>query len=654
MGIRTSGLVSGLDTESIIKELMDAQSQKKVKVENKITKLEWKQEKWKELNTKIYALYTGSLSKLKAQGSYLTKKASSSNESKVSIESAGTDASEGTNVVSVQKLASSQYVTGQKLGTYLVDGEETSVTTATKLSDLGFNTDGTSVINISSGDSDIQLAIDEDTTVYSFISACKEAGLNASFDSTHGRMFISSSKSGADGAFSITSNVSSLSASREELKTAVGYDNMSSTDQSSINTLIQNYRQAVIDSDGSSEAEETLTGIAESITELAVGTVQSRVKAEVKAAYKEELGEDGEIDETELQSRIDAALESDDVTTEIDNLAEAIGTALGNFETAVSEEVLSASTDGGLSNLGLSDITYATETDGSITYTYDSSAVSVLGAADGEITFNGATLTGSSNTYSVNGLSFTANSVTSDGETINLTVTKDVDSAYSMVKTFVSDFNTLLQEMNDLYYADSARSYDVLTDDERDSMTDEQIEKWETKIKDALLRSDTTLGSLMTSMKTAIMGSVEVDGKSYSLSSFGVTTGDYSEQGLLHILGDSEDSYGSDYDDKLKTALANDPDTVIEVMTTLAKNMYSTMTDKMKSSYISSALTFYNDKEMNNTMTDYKEQLSTWEDRLLEMEDRYYDQFTAMETAMANLTSEQNTLSSLLGTSTSS
>ena len=111
MPIRMTGLISNLDTEGIIKELMGAQNLKKTKVENKITKLEWKQEKWKDLNTKIYKLYTDSLADMKTEGTYLTKKASSSNESKLKV-SAGSNAAEGTHSVTVGKLASAQYLTG--------------------------------------------------------------------------------------------------------------------------------------------------------------------------------------------------------------------------------------------------------------------------------------------------------------------------------------------------------------------------------------------------------------------------------------------------------------------------------------------------------------------------------------------------------------
>ena len=53
MAIRMSGMISGLDTESIVKSLMETQQAKKTKIESKKQKLEWKQEIWSGLNTKI-------------------------------------------------------------------------------------------------------------------------------------------------------------------------------------------------------------------------------------------------------------------------------------------------------------------------------------------------------------------------------------------------------------------------------------------------------------------------------------------------------------------------------------------------------------------------------------------------------------------------
>ena len=57
MPIRLSGLNSGLDTESIIQALVSSYSVKKDKYVKAQTKLSWKQDAWKSLNTKIYILY---------------------------------------------------------------------------------------------------------------------------------------------------------------------------------------------------------------------------------------------------------------------------------------------------------------------------------------------------------------------------------------------------------------------------------------------------------------------------------------------------------------------------------------------------------------------------------------------------------------------
>ena len=81
MAIRMTGLTSGLDTESIVAALMEAQKSKKTKVENKKTKLEWTQTIWSGLNKKLYSFYTDYAGKMRFQSSYLTKKAASSDSS---------------------------------------------------------------------------------------------------------------------------------------------------------------------------------------------------------------------------------------------------------------------------------------------------------------------------------------------------------------------------------------------------------------------------------------------------------------------------------------------------------------------------------------------------------------------------------------------
>ncbi|MFW5646892.1 MAG: flagellar filament capping protein FliD, partial [Acetivibrio ethanolgignens] len=195
MPIRMTGMASGLDTEALIKELMSAKSAKKTKIEQKKTKLEWKQEKWAELNTKIYKLYTDQLSKLRLAGNYGAKKATSSNESIVTA-TATTSAGSGSHTIEVLQLASAQYVTGKQVSGLKADS---------KLTEAGM-TEGT-VIKITSGSGSgatvKTLEVTDGTTINDFVGKMKEAGLNASFDEGQRRFFISSKQSGADNAFSI-------------------------------------------------------------------------------------------------------------------------------------------------------------------------------------------------------------------------------------------------------------------------------------------------------------------------------------------------------------------------------------------------------------------------------------------------------------------
>lgn len=688
MAIRMTGLVSGLDTESIIKELMEAQSTKKTKIENKITKQEWKQEKWKELNTKIYALYTGTLSKAKTQGSYLTKKVTSSNESKVTA-TAGISAVNGTHQIRVDQLASAQYVTGSVLGKYTTeDGEEKAVSGTTKLTDLGFTVsdDKETQINIAAGDKTATLAITDQTTVNDFINALKSAGLNASYDTTQKRFFISAEDSGVDKAFSITTSTAGDTVEKNAVREAIGYSDLNSTKRAEVDAALATYKSADSTQEEKDAALDTLYSYsAQTVTnslieaykdgtaapdELAQVTADAEAEAEQK--YLDSLGEDEEPDEEALQAAKDAAVEK------------AVKAAAEAYAAQVKEDFENGATDGNafydatldvkakldayvaataesadgiagnsLELLGLGEVTYTKDADGNLTYS-STGNISLVGASDSIIEYNGAMLTGSSNTITANGLTININGVTKGTaeEYVSIGVSKDTQAVYDMVKSFITEYNEVLGALNDAYNADSAYGYDPLTDEEREQMTEEQIEKWENKIKDSLLRRDTTISGLLNSMKSTMQKTVMYDGKKYSLGSLGIGTTVYTEYGKLHIDGDADDSSVASEDDKLMAAIEEDPEMVMTIISSLASDLYSDMTTKMKATSLSSALTFYNDKQLSKELTSYKEDLADMEDYLNDLEDRYYDQFTAMETALAKLNSQTSALSSLLGTST--
>lgn len=753
MAIRMSGLSSGLDTEAIVGALMSAQSLKKTKLTQAKTKLEWTQTKWKELNTKLYKLYTEQVSKLQLQTSYMTKKATISDETKAKI-TASAKAVNGSYTMEVNNIATAQYLTGSKIS---------ASSGSTKMVDLD-----SSLLNkeieVKVGGKTTKFTITEDTTIDNFTSELKKAGLNASFDTAQKRLFISSKDSGLANAFSITtSGVSDAEVTaRKNLRDAVGYDSMTTANKKIVDDAMKKLETSGVDTTEYQEALDAITGtVLSTRTAKAEAAASKYVKAKVYsenyAEYEEKakaslkstyFTDDGEVKDelkTKYAAEFDAYTQEEKEKLSVENMtkeeyvnwranqlydqevakqADTDTTSFVNKQISSDEETklavkeaayagktedeiraldsraltkyygsgndadsLNISAIEGTSTFSSdsikSDISgvvrdYASVTDR--TYALNGSALAGIGladikvddagnvtvngnadgslpddmglvkASDSEILLNGAKMTSSSSTVSVNGLSIELTGLTKAGEPLTFSVSSDTDAVYNTIKNFFTEYNALMKEMNELYDADTAKGYEPLTSEQKKEMSDDDIKLWEDKIKASLLRGDSSLGSVRSAMRNTMMSQVTYNGKTYSLASFGICTStDYTEGGLYHIYGDADDSVYADKDDKLKKALEEDPDAVVNVLSDIFGNLRKTMSDKMAGSKVSSTQTFYSDIKMKDDIKDYEKQIKEWETKLADMEDAYYRKFTAMETALAKLQSQQSSLSGLLG-----
>ena len=316
---------------------------------------------------------------------------------------------------------------------------------------------------------------------------------------------------------------------------------------------------------------------------------------------------------------------------------------------AASFEILSVSPskNDGVSPLGLTMSSDAAETG------------AYQAGMDAEIELNGVTYKSKNGNFDINGLTITANQKTDDY--ITLTTRNDTSGIYDMVKSFIKEYSELINEMAKLYNADSAKSYKMLTDDEKDAMSDEEVEKWEEKIKDGLLSKDSTLNDVSSAMRSIMASNFEVkngngETVTLNLANFGISTRSYfeasaDERYAYHIDGDKDSEISSvkSAEDKLSQMITSDPDAVSNFFTALSKSLYSKLTDLMKSSDYSSSYTVYEDKLMNKQYSSYNDKISEANDRLTAAEDRYYKKFSKMETAMATLNSTQSSLSSFFG-----
>ncbi len=603
MAMRISGLMSGMDTESIISQLVEAKRTKVNKAVKAQKSLKYKQDAWKTLNAQIKKLHTTALSNLRWEGSFVKKTTKVSNSNKVSVIT-GDGAMNGVHSLKVNQMAQSGNLTGGKL----VRKDGAAVTGDTTLGELsGPTLAGQGMIVVESGtgeNSRTPITMDETTTISDFVGALRSAGLNANFDEGNGRIYIAAKSSGTENDFHI-----------------------------------RTYQpgEGMYDADSAAKGLDMLQALGLDYSDASKNDIKGRIDD-----VNDALDSGNALNGWTAQLKIMA-----DKLGYVDSTTKKIRTDLTDEEyTKLAVQMLNGTS--GVSDNGLQN--WADEW---------LKRGQKLDASDAKITLDGVEYTSSKNTFEINGLTLTVNAVTDPTETITITTEDDTNGIYDMVKNFFKEYNSLINQMDKLYNADSAKGYEPLLDEEKDAMSDSEVEEWESKIKDSILRKDSSLNTIASAMKEIMMQGVNMaeEGepeKMMYLSQFGINTLGYfiapeNEKNAYHIDGDADDADTSGNPDKLKSMIANDPDTVVKFFTTLSRTLYDKMTDVMAGTEYSSAYTAYDDKKMQKDYDEYTVKIKDLEKKLADYEDKWYAKFAAMETAMAKMQQNASAVTSLLG-----
>lgn len=284
---------------------------------------------------------------------------------------------------------------------------------------------------------------------------------------------------------------------------------------------------------------------------------------------------------------------------------------------------------------------------------------------------------GQNATYTVNGLEMTSqtNTVNMAGYTINLqgtfenkdtppisvTATNDTSAMMDKIKEFVTTYNGLIKDLNNSVTEKKYRDYQPLTDEQRKEMSEDEIKMWEEKAKSGLLRNDSIIrdgvSKLRSDFSRAIGG---LNDKTIdALAEIGITTSkDYRSGGTLEI-----------NEEKLNAALEKDPDQVaaifinkgkaddteeIDSVTGETKTIDSRgLVQRLRESIDSFELNIerkagrstMTDGQYNigKSMLDIDTRIERLQDRLVAIEERYWKQFTAMETAI-NKANQQSSM----------
>ncbi|PPK78694.1 flagellar hook-associated protein 2 [Lacrimispora xylanisolvens] len=270
------------------------------------------------------------------------------------------------------------------------------------------------------------------------------------------------------------------------------------------------------------------------------------------------------------------------------------------------------------------------------------------------------------NTFNLDGLNITVNgtfgysgdTLTTGTEPITFNAKTDADTIVSAVTSMIKDYNEIIELVNKEVSTKPNRSYEPLTDDQKEDMTDDQITKWEEKAKAGMLFNDSELRGLSDSMRF-IFDSGSAD--KTALESFGISTStDYGDNGKL-VLDETKfraalASNSSDLQ-KLFTRQADsttgDKGGVMARLTEITEKYASTtgatkgiLIERAGSVYAPTSILKNSLQTSMDSLDDVIERLNT---QLKTETDRYIKQFTNLETLISQMNSQSSWLSSSFG-----
>lgn len=293
----------------------------------------------------------------------------------------------------------------------------------------------------------------------------------------------------------------------------------------------------------------------------------------------------------------------------------------------------------------------------------------ISSGTNASIEIDGIAANRATNTFTVDGVTY--NLLKADpGVEKTVSFVQDVDATFNSIKSFVDKYNELLAKLNTVVSEKYDRDYQPLTQAQKDAMTEDEIKKWEAKAKTGLLKNDSIIQGIINDMRRVF--SDPVSGINASLSSIGITTGSYDEKGKIHI-----------DEQKLREAIANSPDTVMNLFNResdisysanlgkedkaerysgngLVNRLYDIIQDNIRTSrdannhkgtLLEKAGVIGDASEFSNVfykeIEDYNEKIASMNSKLAQIESRYYAKYAALESAISRMNSQSGYISSL-------
>lgn len=280
------------------------------------------------------------------------------------------------------------------------------------------------------------------------------------------------------------------------------------------------------------------------------------------------------------------------------------------------------------------------------------------GGDNAVFTINGLETQRTSNTFEISGVTFTLKkefALETSPTPVNINITNNSNQTFDNIKGFVTKYNELIAKIQGEVQEERYKSYTPLTDEQRETLSDKQQEQWEERAKSGMLRRDPTLSALLTKMRSNFstpVSNTDINPLYKQLASIGIkTSANYLEGGKLEI-----------DEAALKKAIETDPTSVEKLFSAsgtidgekgIAQRLTDTVNaslDKLRSKAGNSFST-NSQFEIGKLLNDVDTKINRFEDRLIKVEDRYWARFTAMEKAIQRSNEQMSQLLNYTGSS---
>jgi flagellar hook-associated protein 2 len=398
-------------------------------------------------------------------------------------------------------------------------------------------------------------------------------------------------------------------------------------------------------------------------------TAGDSTKLDVSATLKEAFGISG--DTNFLLNGINFTFGEDETIQELMNKVNEAKIGVKMSFDSLNESFRLESTSEGSANSIIYD-----DTDGFLTGSMGLSRTQE--AQDALFVFNGIETTRESNNIEIAGINMKLTAITSDaanapvnGGPITINVEKDVAGTMEFIKSFIQGYNDMIDGLNKELNTsrpkrDSYNYYEPLTDEQKESMSDRDIENWEKQAQTGMLNNDELLRGVNSSLRSMLYTPVELEnGTKISLYEIGITTGDYSSGGKLIIdetklrtaletrgedIADlftksSDITYKSGYTDPARIRTEG----IAERMNDIINNAIGTNGSITNRAGIKGDSILEMSSTMYKTIKDQNDKMAEMLTYLQNKETSYYEMFSRMEQAITAANNQMSYLQSQLG-----